>query len=440
MTVLHDLAAFAAGASVASLGEAERTIQRHHLVDTVAAAIAGRTTADGRALCGVLADRPMGLRAATVRLTEIDDIHCASCTTPSSAIVPSVLTLIARHRRADPAALADALWVGTEIIARLGAAIRGPWILYRGVWPTYFCAPMGVAAAIGRLLGLDASAMTNALAIALNLAAGAVGVRDKPRSPRWLLFATAVEAGHFAARAAADGYGGDPGLLDGPDWLRDTHGLAFDPSVLTDGLGARAVHAELSLKPYCSAKQAIAAIDAFRNLLADGVDPASVDAIDVRVPPEYAAMISRAAAPNVRASTMVSVAYQLALAAFRPEKLYDVARETAPFDKPIVDLVAKTKVVAAGDLSASFPARYPAAVIVEAKGRRYERRVVEAEGDPDRALDDLSLAAKLHRMLDPLIGEEETDDWIEAGSAALVDAASARALSERFARLFEGTN
>jgi 2-methylcitrate dehydratase PrpD len=304
------------------------------------------------------------------------------------------------------------------------------------VWPTYFCAPLGVAAAIGRLLGLDASAMTNALGMALNLTAGAVGMRDKPRSPRWLLFATAVEAGHFAARAAAAGYGGDPGLLDGPDWLRDTHGLAFDPPVLTDGLGACAVYAELSLKPYCSAKQAIAAIDAFRSLLADGVDPASIDAIEVRVPPEYAGMISRAAVPDVRASTMVSVAYQLALATFRPEKLYDVARETAPFDKPIVDLVAKTKVVAAGDLSASFPARYPAAVIVEAKGRLYERRVVEAEGDPDRALDDLALAAKLHRVLDPLIGAGEAGDWIEAGSVALVDAGSARALSERFARLF----
>jgi 2-methylcitrate dehydratase PrpD len=82
MTVLHDLATFAAGASVASLSPAERTVQRRHLVDAVAAAVAGRSTPEGQALRPVLADRPMGLLAASMRLTEFDDIHCASCTTP----------------------------------------------------------------------------------------------------------------------------------------------------------------------------------------------------------------------------------------------------------------------------------------------------------------------------------------------------------------------
>ena len=37
---------------------------------------------------------------------------------------------------------------------RLGVAIDGPSVLYRGIWPTYFAAPFGVAAVAARLMRL----------------------------------------------------------------------------------------------------------------------------------------------------------------------------------------------------------------------------------------------------------------------------------------------
>ena len=36
-------------------------------------------------------------------------------------------------------------------MVRLGLAIGGPTVLYRGIWPTYFAAPFGVAAVAARL-------------------------------------------------------------------------------------------------------------------------------------------------------------------------------------------------------------------------------------------------------------------------------------------------
>ena len=55
-------------------------------------------------------------------------------------------------------------------MTRLGRVISGPDVLYRGIWPTYFSAPFGIAAVAARLLQLDANQTAHALALALTLA------------------------------------------------------------------------------------------------------------------------------------------------------------------------------------------------------------------------------------------------------------------------------
>ena len=437
MSTLAELGAFAAGASMELQSAATRDIQRRHFIDALAATVAGASTEDSRALADVLPDRPLGRRVAAARLSEVDDIHCASCVTPSSVVVPAALTAIECERGTDPACLADALWVGTELMTRLGVAIDGARILYRGIWPTYFCAPFGVAATIGRLIGLDAGEMTNALALALNLTAGAVGRRDRARAPRWLLIALAAEQGAYAARAARAGFGGDAGLLDGPDWLANTHGIAVETGRLVERIGEDCVYREMSLKPYCSAKQAIAATDAVRELLADGLEPSTIEAIDIRVPPAYAGMISRIATPGDRTSTMISVAYQIALAAFRPDAMYDIGRTDMPFDGEIASLVDRIAVRAddSPGLLENFPARFPATIAIQTAGGIYERSVVEATGDPGRPLGDEALRTKIDRIMAIAGGNDAADIRFEAAGSALTDAASARSLSSRLARI-----
>ena len=437
MNVLSELGEFAAGASMGSQDARNREVQRRHFLDAVTAMIAGHTVEDAAALADVLSEHPLGRCVAEARMSEVDDIHCASCVTPSSVVVPAALTAIDREPGADPACLADALWVGTELMTRLGAAIDGARILYRGIWPTRFCAPFGAAATLGRLMGLDAERMTNALAISLCLASGAVGRRDRVRAPRWLLIALAAEQGAHAARAARAGFGGDAGLLDGPDWLMNTYGIALETPRLTEQLGDACIYEELSLKPFCSAKQAIAATDAVRDLLTEGLDLSTVESIEVRVPPPYAAMISRQAVAGDRTSTLVSVAYQIALTALRPEAMCDVGRADMPFDKEIVLLAGRVAV--RGDdspgLMGHFPARFPATVVVETARGTYERRVVEATGDPGRPFDDETLKAKTERILANAGHRSAAENLLELAGSALADAVAARTLAATHSEL-----
>src|SRR5580692_11660637 len=290
VSVIGELAAFVAGAKASGLPAHEREQQRLHVVDTAVAALAGACIAEGQALqklgdAGSLAGR-IGRQAAATRLTEIDDIHLPSCVTPSAGVVPVALALAAHAQKFDPGEIASAIWAGTEIATRLGVAVQGPQILYRGIWPTYLGAPLAAAATASRVMGLNEARTGHALSLAVMLMAGGVGRIHGAPSGRWFLYANAVAGGVAAAQAARADFRGDLEVLE-KTWLTDTHGIALDQAQLTEKLGASSVYTQLSLKPFCSAKQAIAAVDAFRTLLGRGIRPDAISKVQVRVPPSY---------------------------------------------------------------------------------------------------------------------------------------------------------
>ena len=436
MSVIGELAAFVVGAKASALPAPERQRQRLHVTDTAVAALAGACITEGKMLqslgsAATLASQ-IGQRAAATRLTEIDDIHLPSCVTPSAGVVPLALMLAAHEQQSAPDEIASAIWAGTEVATRIGSAVNGPQILYRGIWPSYLAAPVAAAATAARVMGLNETRTANALSLAVMLMAGGVGRIHGAPSGRWFLYANAVAGGVAAAEAARADYRGDPEILE-KTWLADTHGIALDRDVLTAGLGAHSVYTVLSLKPFCSAKQAIAAVAAFRAILDRGVPRDAIARIRVRVPPAYAGMIATRAEPGARISTLVSVAHQIALAALAPDRLYEVDRSSPLIDAALTRYAAKVEVVADAALEVFYPRHWPAEVEVEAGGDVVRHRVVEAEGDPERPLDAAGIDDKAHRVLDPLVGGARATGWLTMCGAALDGAAACRKLAAAFA-------
>jgi 2-methylcitrate dehydratase PrpD len=378
----------------------------------------------------------LGQRAATIRLSEVDDIHLPSCTTPSAAAVAVALSLAAHRQTFDPREVASAIWVGTELMTRMGQAVRGPEILYRGVWPSCFAAPLAVAAAAARMNGFDARQTGDALSLALMISTRGTGRPHGSPSGRWVMFALAVAAGLSAVAAVKVGYRGDPALLDGKGF-EDTWGFAPDRDHLAAITTKTSCYPGLSLKPFCSAKQSIAAVEALRTLLASGIKPNTIAAVRVKVPPAYAGMISLKAQDAVRTTTLVSVARQLALLACDPARLYDVDRSEPASNPAIAGFEAKVEVVAEESLSHYYPERWPAEVeIVGADGNARRELVIAAPGDPDRPLDAAALGDKAHRLLDRLIGHDAATTLIGTAGRGLDDAAGCRALAEAFTQVF----
>ena len=242
MTALEQLGSALAGTATPSA--AARDLVELHLIDTVGAWIAGARTTEGRALLRFRAamDGPDGdalaldlaTRCALARLSEIDDIHLASMTTPGGIVIPAALTLAA----ATPSATAD------DVIAAILAGYRGhdparPRPRRPDNSLSRHLADLFRRAVRGRR-GRRAAARArrrvtaHALALALILAAPGVGHHNAATTSRWFAVGQAARNGLTAALAAQQGFTSDLKLAESA-FLTGIYGVKPDPTALTDG-------------------------------------------------------------------------------------------------------------------------------------------------------------------------------------------------------------
>jgi 2-methylcitrate dehydratase PrpD len=409
MTVLEKLGAHVARGGAAPVREALRL----RVADTVGAWIAGSSTREGRALLKFGANRDamsdrVAVHCALARLSEIDDIHLASGTTPGALVVPAALTIAASLGR-EGARLAEAMAVGYDVMVRLGAALGGPSILYRGIWPTYLAAPFAVAAVAARLLGLTETQAAHALGIALVLASPGVGRPSGTTTSRWLAIGNAARNGVTAALSAQNGFTGDLRILEG-EFFSSVYGLSPNQAALLDD---RPVLGEVSFKPWCGAKQTMAAAQAVREIIEEGVPPSTMSNLVVGVPPPTLKMVDHGVVAGERASYLTSVSYQMALLALHPDATIDVRQTPESVPAEIRDFMAKISVRADEDLLRHYPKSWPARVVVTTALARHEKLVLHVPGDPERPFDELRVAAKFRRVVVPIVGERAAERLLE---------------------------
>lgn len=453
MTAIEELGRYVADSEAAS--DAERELVELHLSDTVGAWIASAATGEGRSLLdfraatrsGGQSDTGLDLstRCALARLSEIDDIHLPSMTTPGSIVIPAALTLAA----AMPAAAADdviaAILAGYEAMTRLGRAIDGPTVLYRGIWPTYFAAPFGVAAVAARLLGLSDAQAANALALALTVAAPGVGHHNAATTSRWFAVGNAARNGLTAALAAQQGFTSDLKLVEG-NFLSGIYGVTPNIAALTDGLDERHALAEVSYKPWCAARQTMAATQALKEIIKSGIRPADISEIRVSVLPPHLKMIDHGVIAGDRASHLTSVQYCMAVAALAPDIAFDVQQSPPELPLAISDFMEKIRIEADEGLLADYPRRWRARVRVVAGSRRREWQTNQVPGDPAEPFDRARVREKLLRFVTPAIGAQRAEqvlarcgDVLASGQfapllAEIEDACSLASRSDHFGR------
>src|SRR5438477_6478939 len=111
---------------------------RLHIADTLGMMLQGASLAEGKAARAL--GSPLLGWVACARLTDADDIHLTSCTTPGSVVVPTALHLARAGVFETWKDFVPAVLAGYETLIRVGYAIDGPRILAKNVWPTLFAA------------------------------------------------------------------------------------------------------------------------------------------------------------------------------------------------------------------------------------------------------------------------------------------------------------
>ncbi len=419
MTALEQLGAFVATHRPDQRARAE---VRLHTADLIGAWIAASGTTEGRMLLAFrqdadgLADR-VAINVALARLSEIDDIHLSSMTTPGAIVVPAALTIAATLPDVTADDITAAIVAGYEAMIRLGAAIDGPSVLYRGIWPTYFAAPFGAAAVAARLFKLDDKQAANALATALIMAAPGAGHHAAPTTARWLAVGYAAGRGLQAALSAGAGFTSDLKLADG-DFLKNIFGITLNAALLGGGLGGLAL-SQTSFKPWCAARQTMAATQALKEIMAEGVSAESILRIGVAVLPPHLKMIDHGVTAGDRFSHLTSVQYQMAVAALESDQAYSLSGPSGAISPALAAFMSRIQV--RGEealLGAGYPQAWSARVTVTASSRR-ECIVTHVPGDPARPFNEADLKAKFMRFTAGVFGSERAEAEFAAALTAL---------------------
>lgn len=418
MNGIDELAALIVWLRTDDLAAATLDTLRLHVADTIGAWIAAAQTSEGKLLIsyrnrqrsgsnGNELDDDLAAHCALTRLSEIDDIHLASMTTPGSIVIPAAMTLAAALPDAEIDDVAPAMLAGYEAMIRFGLAVKGPNILYRGIWPTYFSAGFATAAAAARLLHLDERQTAQALALALNLASPAVGQHHAATTARWFLIGYAARSGLTAAQAARAGFTADTDVLRSR-LFPDVYGIEPDLGAMSAANDAAAL-ARVSFKPWCAARQTMAATQALREILDGGVGAAEISEITAYVLPPHLKMIDHGVNPGNRASFLTSLPYQLALAALRPDEMLDLDQAAGQSLPQVQAFMARVRVTADEALLADYPSAWPARLVVMTASGRHEHDVHDVPGDPARPFTEADVRKKFKRCVASCLDEDAAE-------------------------------
>jgi 2-methylcitrate dehydratase PrpD len=384
-----------------------------HVLDTLGALIAGSRLEDAAPLHSLPSSEALACACAATRCTEIDDIHLSSCTTPGSVIVLTALHLASEGVFESWGEFATSVLAGYELLVRLGFAIDGPAILAKQIWPTYFAAAFGSAATAARAFQLSAPQTAGALATALAFCTGTPSAAaGAAMSSRWLSVGVAAANGVLAARSAHRGLSGSPQILE-RNGCRIA-GVEISESRLLTGLGQRFLFDDLGMKPFPVARQALAAIQAARELgEAEKIDVTSISEIVIGVPLPQIRVIDHPEMPSSRLDSIVSVQYQIALALLEPERLPDINRTPPYSDHRIRELMTRVRVQRIPELEEHYPEAWPGHARIKTVCGDCSRTVIYPPGDPKNQFDAGAVAEKFRGLAIPLLGVRGVEELID---------------------------
>ncbi len=414
-SVIEQLAAYAAGESFDKLPEAAVRGARRAILDTLGVMLAGASEATStrvRALVERRRGREEAVVAGTALRTSVEDAALANGTAahaldyddvqqslsghPSVPVLPAALAL-AERERATGAALLTAFVVGVEVEAKLGRAMN-PGLYEVGWHATSTLGVFGAAAAAGRILGLAPEGIARALALAASMASGVkanFGTDGKPwhaghASRSGVEGALLVQAGFTANPRALehrDGFGATYGAANPPAWDLAVAGLGAPHEVAEPGIGVKRF-------PACASTHQ--ALDATLDLIAEH-EIAAGAVEDVECAVHYMAphqLIHERATTGLEGKFCMAYCVSVALldrtvglAQFEEER---VRRADVQAFMPRVRMVIHPEQTT----RASNATRFSEVTIRMRDGRRLQRRVSLAKGQPRSPLTDAELAVK----------------------------------------------
>src|SRR5450631_2914119 len=266
-----------------------------------------------------------------------------------AVIIPALLATGERHRLSG-ADVARGIAIGSEVMCRL--CLVAPTRVHKaGFHPTAVFGALGAAAGVASALRLDDRQWFNALGIAGSMASGIIeylaeGAWTKRMHPGW-----AAQAGYRAARMAQEGFTGPRTLFDGEHGF--FHAFAnsdgCDFGAMLAGAGEQWLCADIAFKAYACGTMAHPYIDCARKLVAEGLNPSEVTAIECKtaegiVHRLWEPLAAKQSPPNGYAAKF-SIPYAIAVGMLRGDAGLTDYEEAVVHDPAVRALAGKVRYV-----------------------------------------------------------------------------------------------
>lgn len=267
---------------IAGTGEPVARASRTMALGTSATAVQGATLFGGGRASAAAAALANG---AASHALDYDDTHFGHIGHPSVAVIPAALA-VAEVTHVEATKFLDAVAVGLEAACRIGAWL-GRSHYEAGFHQTGTSGAFGATAAAGRVLGLDATTLAEALCLTATRAAGLksqFGTMGKPLNAGF-----AAEVGVTSALLAQAGATSAPEALEDVQGFGPTHAGSDNAAALV-GVGEEWVFPRISYKFHACCHGLHAMLEAARDLREGGLAPAEIESIAIRTHPRWLAV------------------------------------------------------------------------------------------------------------------------------------------------------
>ncbi len=417
MTAARTLAEFAAALTCEQIPAAALERAQQCIIDTTGAALFGSRLPWAKILaahaqhCGgngmsrvigtssrVSAPAAALANGVAAHAFELDGLRKPSAGVHPGAILLPAALAVGEERQTSGRDLLTAFVAGAEVMFRIGLAAKQSTETL-GFHAPGINGPYGSAIAAGKLLGLNADQLTQALGIAGSMGGGLLAFAKAGNGAmvKRLHMGRAAEAGVVAALLARDGYEGPDTVLEGRYGYLEAYCRDGDAALLTKDLGTHFDIVHACLKRYACHITAHTPVQSLQELRAehrfsgDDVTGLTIHARhkvlshhDIREPHDVA-------------GAQYSVPFCAAIALY-----YDVNdplafSETALNDAKVRLLTQKMKIVEM-DRTEKGGAWATRVVVTLKDGRQFERFAEEFKGTPATPLSAEELRIKFMRM------------------------------------------
>jgi len=336
------------------------------------------------------------INGAASHVAEQDDVHNGSVFHPGTVVLPAVLA-VAQAEGASGRDLLVAAIAGYEVGIRVGEFLGRSH--YKTFHTTGTAGTLASAAAVAKLLDLDADGTQHALGTAGTQAAGLWEFLRDGADSKQLHTAKAAADGLLSAYLARSGMTGARRILEGAQGLAAGMSSDADPLKLTDGLGTRWATIETSYKWHASCRHTHPAADALLSLMQrEHLSHDQIAGVTARVHQAAIDVLGQVVKPANAHQAKFSMGTVLGLIAVYGRaglSEFDHALE----DARVAAFRQRVRMVLDAEVDAAYPRRWIGKVDVETTdGRVVSARVDVPKGDPGNSLSRAELEEKAVRL------------------------------------------